>query len=202
MNLSPEIFRNRLANQPALPVEGNYPPGFFERAPRPAAVLLPFFQHLDALHLLLLRRTTLPGDIHSGQVAFPGGAMNPDDSSPVTTALRESKEELGIQEQDVTILGQLHQFLTVSNYLVTPVIGFIPWPYKFTLSTQEVERVFSIPLDWLANPGNRYDLERNWDAEIRFNVTYFNEYDSEVLWGASARFVTTLLEAILPSTNT
>lgn len=198
MNLSPKVIRARLAQQADLPVEGHYPPGFFDRPPRPAAVLLPLFLQEGELHLTVLRRASIPGDLHSGQVAFPGGGASPEDTSPIVTAQRESLEELGIQPQDVTILGQLHQFLTVSNYVVTPVVGLIPWPYEFTLSPLEVERVFSIPLRWLADSENRYTLDRKWDDRVQFEVIYFKEYDNEVLWGASARFVCAFLQAIMP----
>ena len=164
--------------------------------PRPAAVLIPFLMKEDGWHLLFTRRTTDLQE-HSGQVAFPGGRMDPLDDSPYATALREAQEEIGLAPQDVQVLGRLSDYLTITNYLVTPVVGVIPWPYTFHLSPHEVSRVFSIPLAWLAEPAHHEIRQRNipgWEKPIP--VVYFQPYDSEVLWGASARFTLGLLEVL------
>jgi 8-oxo-dGTP pyrophosphatase MutT (NUDIX family) len=155
--------------------------------PRPAAVLLPMFRRLDAWHLLFIRRAEHESDHHSGQVAFPGGRHEPEDADSAATALREAQEEIGLNPAQVTLLGELRPLHTVSNYLVTPVVGEIPWPLDLNPDPVEVARVFSIPLAWLADPGNR--RVRTWPShghpEAR-EVVFFDEFDRELLWGVSA----------------
>lgn len=171
-------------------------PEFLDGDPRPAAVLIPLLRQGTSWHMLLTRRNAdLPE--HSGQVAFPGGRADPEDRTPEETALRETQEEIGIAPQDVHILGKLPSYHTITNYMVTPIIGLIPWPYPLRPAPHEVTRVFTVPLDWLADEANH---------EIRFHplpgprnpvpVVYFSAYDGEVLWGASARFTLALLRSL------
>jgi 8-oxo-dGTP pyrophosphatase MutT (NUDIX family) len=165
--------------------------------PKPAAVLLPMFRHLDAWHLLFIRRTEHEGDHHSGQVAFPGGGWEPGDADAVATALREAREEIGLDPDRVVLLGALPPMHTVSNFLVTPVVGEIPWPQQLTPDPLEVARVFSIPLAWLADPGNRRVL--TWpspDHPQAREVVFYDEHDGELLWGVSARITVDFLEVL------
>jgi 8-oxo-dGTP pyrophosphatase MutT (NUDIX family) len=128
-----------------------FPSEFFDNSPLDAAVLVPLLRVEHEWHILFTRRTSsLPE--HSGQVAFPGGRSDPGDTSPEITALREAEEEINLSANDVTILGRLVELRTISNYCVFPVIGRIPWPYKFQLAREEVSRIFTIPLEWLADP--------------------------------------------------
>jgi 8-oxo-dGTP pyrophosphatase MutT (NUDIX family) len=168
----------------------------FSSPPISAAVLIPLFRNEDLWHLLFIRRT-IDQHEHSNQVAFPGGRTDPQDATPEQTALREAKEEIGLEPDDVRILGRLHDFLTVTHYRVTPVIGTIPWPYSFHLATQEVSRIFTIPLTWLADTNNHEIRERALPAPFnKLPVVYFHPYDGEVLWGASARFTLALMELL------
>jgi len=168
----------------------------FSGPPRPAAVLIPFVRIEDAWHLLFTRRTDhLPE--HSGQVAFPGGRSEPQDATPEQTALREAEEETGIQAGDVRILGRLQEFITITNYRVTPIVGAIPWPYALRLQGEEVSRAFTIPLSWLADEANHEERERQlFNPQMHAKVIYFKVYDGELLWGVSARFTMALLEAL------
>jgi 8-oxo-dGTP pyrophosphatase MutT (NUDIX family) len=171
-------------------------PQFLTEQPRPAAVLIPFLLKNSAWHLLFTRRhSDLPE--HSGQVAFPGGRADPDDPSPEHTALREAHEEIGLEPQDVRLLGRLQDYLTITNYRVTPVVGVIPWPYELHPAEAEVSRVFTIPLDWLAQPENHAEHPRQLPAPYApAKVVYFEPYDGEVLWGASARMTLNLVQAL------
>jgi 8-oxo-dGTP pyrophosphatase MutT (NUDIX family) len=208
--LSEEDISNRLLKNYGLPIVEDYPSALLSDAPMPAAVLVPLLkkysqdQHENSWHLLLTRRSDSLIE-HRGQVAFPGGRSNKDDPSPEATALREAHEEIGIRAEDVHILGRLESMLTISNYSVTPIVGVIPWPYEFELAIDEVSRVFTIPISWLANPINHKIQEREvpriFSSLLRnrkYPVIYYNSYDGELLWGVSAeitkRLVNTLIE--------
>jgi 8-oxo-dGTP pyrophosphatase MutT (NUDIX family) len=169
---------------------------FLTGDPRLAAVLIPLLKVNSGWHILFTRRSaSLPE--HSGQVAFPGGRSDPHDTGPEHTALREAWEELGILPTDVQVLGRLNDFLTITNYLVTPVVGQIPWPYPLIPAAHEVSHYFTIPIDWLADPANYREIERNLPPpNTPMQVIYFNEYNGETLWGASARFTLTLIEIL------
>lgn len=173
--------------------ESSYPSELLPDAPRPAAVLIPLLQQEGRWHILYTRRNATLAE-HSGQVAFPGGRSDPEDRSPEMTALREAQEEIGLQPSDVSILGRLNDFLTITNYRVTPVIGLIPWPYDLQLASVEVSRAFTIPLDWLADPANYEEQQRSLPPPYgTVSVIYYHPYDGEILWGASARFTLTLI---------
>ena len=163
---------------------------------QPAAVLMPLLREKNTWQILFIRRTEIPGDRHSGQVAFPGGMIDSSDNDAEDAAMRETQEELGIHPKDITILGELNRFLTVTNFIVTPIIGMIPWPYPLHLEKKEVSRAFTIPLAWLNNPSNRRVVSRKLPTGESTEVIYFNKYDGEILWGASARFTLAFLDVL------
>jgi 8-oxo-dGTP pyrophosphatase MutT (NUDIX family) len=200
-SLTAHQIKSALANEQSLSSGYYYPEfpslsSFMTGDPRPAAVLIPMLQVDSAWQILFTRRSeSLPE--HGGQVAFPGGRSDPDDLDPEETALRESWEELGIEPSDVRILGRLNNFLTITNYLVTPVVGQIPWPYPLRPAAHEVSHYFTIPVDWLSDPANYQELERSLPPpHSPMHVIYYNEYDGEILWGASARFTLTLINIL------
>jgi 8-oxo-dGTP pyrophosphatase MutT (NUDIX family) len=164
--------------------------------PRKAAVLIPFLRIDESWHLLYTRRTDNLAE-HSGQVAFPGGSLEPDDVNTEMAALREAQEEIGLRPADVRILGQLPEILTITNYLVTPHIGVIPWPYELLLEIAEVSRVFTIPLNWLAEASHYHFVERQLPGSIQ-NITtvYYDTYDGETLWGVSAKITLDLIATL------
>jgi 8-oxo-dGTP pyrophosphatase MutT (NUDIX family) len=182
---------------PGLTPESPYPPEFKGSNNLPAAVLLPFLLKERRWHLLFIRRTFQKQDRHGGQVAFPGGRCDSQDQSVEAAALREAYEETGIVQKDVKILGKLRNLLTITGYQVTPIVGSIPWPYTLVPQPEEVSRIFTIPLHWLADPNNR--VIRTREIHIlgkSVPVIYFKPYNGETLWGASARITILLLEAL------
>jgi 8-oxo-dGTP pyrophosphatase MutT (NUDIX family) len=176
---------------------------------KPASVLIPILNASEnesspEWHLLFTKRTDLVAD-HKGQVSFPGGRSDPSDLTPEKTALREANEEIGLKPDQVQVIGRLEQIITITNYLVTPVIGLIPWPYAFTLEPEEVSRVFSIPLEWLAEQTNHEIRPKPNIPDSEFphlrNVIYFKPYHGELLWGVSAEITVRFLTKLLAHTK-
>jgi 8-oxo-dGTP pyrophosphatase MutT (NUDIX family) len=148
-----------------------------------AAVLLPLLIQDNEWHLLFTRRTERV-DSHKGQVSFPGGACDEGEATAEQTALREANEEIGLLPNTVHVLGRLLNMITITSFRVTPVVGVIEWPTVLRVGQNEVERVFTIPLTWLANGGNRWEFTMG--GRNRSLIAY-HPYDGELLWGATAR---------------
>ena len=160
-----------------------------------AAVLVPFVCDSAKWSLLYTRRSEKLSK-HSGQVSFPGGAMEPQDSSLISTALRETYEEIGINPETINVLGVMPEFQTISDFVITPIVVYLDWPAKLTISEDEVRRVFTIPVGWLKNPAN-------WEERIfshpngGYGTVYFYEpYDGELLWGISAKITIELIREL------
>jgi 8-oxo-dGTP pyrophosphatase MutT (NUDIX family) len=152
-----------------------------------AAVLIPLVCWKDEWHLVLTRRTEAV-EHHKGQVSFPGGGCEQGESTPEMTALREAREEIGLNPEDVRLLGRMNDVITITRYRVTPVVGVIPWPYQVRLEPAEVERLFTIPLLWLSDRSNWDEQPVTVDGIIRpFPVVRYQPYDGEILWGISAQ---------------
>lgn len=162
----------------------------------PAAVLVPLYQDRGRWHVLFTRRTENV-DSHRGQVSFPGGRIEEDDAGPRDAALREAQEEIGLSPEDVEVLGELDSLLTVTQFLVTPVVGVIPWPYTFQLNGAEVATAFGVDLEWLVDPSNLEVRQRQpLSPGPSVPVYYFRPYKDEVIWGATARITLDLLDVV------
>jgi 8-oxo-dGTP pyrophosphatase MutT (NUDIX family) len=157
-----------------------------------AAVLVPLVWYDNEWHLLFTRRTDTV-ESHKGQVSFPGGACDEGEIRPEQTALREAEEEIGLQPTHIKVLGRLANLITISYFRVTPVVGVVKWPTVFRIGEHEVARVFTIPLEWLADASNR------WQFEIpgrKRSVIAYHPYDGELLWGATARMTVDFLKVL------
>lgn len=167
-----------------------------ELPPTRASVLVPLFWHREAWHLLFIRRVKNQQDKHSGQVAFPGGKRDHADVDHIATATREAFEEIGLQPDDIKVLTTLDNYVTGSNFVVTPVAAIVPWPYPYLAQASEVARIFSIPLAWLGDSTHielRDRMVEIGDNSATIKVAYYDKYDDEILWGASARMTLSLL---------
>ncbi|MBL8055927.1 MAG: CoA pyrophosphatase [Anaerolineales bacterium] len=164
---------------------------------RPAAVLVPLYRANGEWHLLLTQRTHTV-ETHKGQVAFPGGRAEAEDESPEVTALRETEEEIGLPRDQVAVIGRLDELLTVTQYRVTPVVGLIPWPWDFTLSTAELSAVFGVPLRWLADPANLEIQHRQPLVPGPAVPVYYHYFGEYTIWGATARIIRNFLEVAGP----
>jgi 8-oxo-dGTP pyrophosphatase MutT (NUDIX family) len=162
-----------------------------------AAVLVPLAYWNNEWQLVFTRRTETV-EHHKGQVSFPGGGCEMDETTPEATALREASEEIGLAPADVRLLGRMNDIITITEYRVTPVVGVLPWPYKFHPEPAEVGRIFTIPFRWLADSSNWDEQPITPPEGIRsFPVIRYHPYDGEILWGASARITLNLLRTVI-----
>lgn len=194
--LSEERIKSFLTARRADPYISPMRETFSDEQPKPAAVLIPMLQENGEWHLLYILRSVVQGDMHSGQVAFPGGRWDPGETEPEQAALREANEEIGLRPAGVRLLGRMEDFITISNYNVTPIVGVIPWPSELHPQEGEVQRTFTIPLTYLADSANREERERVAPSGQTLKVVYFKEYDKELLWGVTARITLNFLQAL------
>jgi 8-oxo-dGTP pyrophosphatase MutT (NUDIX family) len=168
------------------------PPG---RTFRAAAVLIPLVCSQEEWNLIFTRRTELVQN-HKGQVSFPGGAAEAEDICREDTALRETYEEVGIERANVEILGCMWDMPTITGFVITPVVGRVVWPLDMRLAAEEVSRAFIVPLNWLADPENREEVEITLPDGRQEKVIHFKLYDGERIWGATARIAINFLRVI------
>ena len=159
-----------------------------------SAVLLPIYQKDGKCHIIFTKRTDHLTH-HKGQISFPGGGRHDDDKTLLETALRESREEIGLKEADVRILGELDDAATVTSlYRIVPFVGLIPYPYDFKIDRFEVDEVFGLPLEGLLNNANRKEENLVYGDKIIRVYTY--ELDGRIIWGATAWILNQFLEIL------
>lgn len=160
-----------------------------------ASVLIPLFED-DGEHKVLFTERTRRVEHHKGQISFPGGKVDEEDDTFEETALREAYEEIGLATEDVTILGRIDDALTaVSDFIVHPFVGLIPYPYDFRLNVREVNRLVRVPIEVFFSDGSLY--KRDW-AEIEGKIYHgaVYHYHGDVIWGATARIMQNFVDVI------
>ena len=152
-------------------------------AAKPAAVLVPLVNRDGGLTVLFTQRSLDLPD-HPGQISFPGGRVEAEDRDAAVAALREAREEVGLQQERVTLLGTLAEYETVTGYRVTPVVGWIEPPFQATPDPVEVADVFEAPLAFLLEPANQKRHFRMIGDRRR--DYYAIPYGERYIWGATA----------------
>ena len=187
LNLSPDEawLRSRLADPRRVePIAlGD---GHLWREPdkiRAASVLIPVIRREEGFTLLFTRRTAHLSD-HAGQISFPGGRAEPGDVSAADTALREAAEEIGLAAGRVEVLGALHEYVTVTGYRVTPVVGLVTPPLELKLDDFEVAEVFEMPFGFLLDSGNHQRNSVVYEGRERHYYAF--PYRHYYIWGATA----------------
>jgi mutator protein MutT len=154
---------------------------------KPAAVLVPIILRAEPMVLLTQRHADLSK--HAGQIAFPGGRVDAGETA-LQAALREATEEVGLDPQFVTPLGYLDGYLTITQYIVTPVVALVDAACSFTAQPQEVDDIFEVPLSFLMNPENRQTQSREWKGMTRYFYVY--PHGERYIWGATAGMIKNL----------
>jgi 8-oxo-dGTP pyrophosphatase MutT (NUDIX family) len=160
-----------------------------------SAVLALFYPTDGKIYLAFIKRTEYPG-VHSGQISFPGGGWEERDKDLVDTALRETEEEIGVDRHSVIAVGKLTElFIPPSNFLVTPIVGYINERPYFNPDPDEVDRILEIPLDALLDDSNIREKDITIFPAINLNVPSYY-IDGNVIWGATAMIVSELVDVI------
>ena len=162
------------------------------KSPRPAAVLVPIVAHSELTVLLTQRTEHLPS--HAGQVAFPGGKLEPNDSGSLAAALRETMEEIGLASSNIEPLGYLDGYLTGTGFHVVPVVALVQPDFSLTLDESEVADAFEVPLSFLMDSANHETHTREWRGTRR--SYYAMPYGDRFIWGATAGMIRNLHERL------
>lgn len=160
---------------------------------RDAAVLIPVVDRGPEATLLLTQRTDTLRK-HSGQVAFPGGAIDPEDGTAEQAALREAHEEIGLASERAEIVGNLPRYLTGSGFSITPILAVVKTPFDVHPNPDEVADIFEVPLSFLMNPANHRQESRIWNGRERFY--YAMPYRDRFIWGITAGIIRGLYERL------
>jgi 8-oxo-dGTP pyrophosphatase MutT (NUDIX family) len=164
-----------------------------------AAVLVPLFQKDGNCHLLFTKRSQ-EVKYHKGEISFPGGVVDEEDKELINTALREAFEEIGLKESDVQIIGILDDIVTITEFIVTPIVGLFSYPYPFKVSEVEIAELIEVPLAFLLDEDcfSEREISRGGEREI----VYAYQYGEHIIWGATARILRQFLDLITLSKNT
>lgn len=158
------------------------------------SVLILIYPSANLIKTVFIKRTD-DNSVHSGQIGLPGGKSENFDSSLIQTALREAKEEIGVNSEDIKVLGSLTSlYIPVSNYSILPVVGYLMYKPVFTPNQNEVKKIIEISLNELINPANKSVKVIKYD-DITINAPYYNAKNHHI-WGATAMILSEFLEII------
>ena len=160
----------------------------FPAEPARAAVLVPLVERPTGLQVLLTQRASHLKN-HPGQISFPGGRIESADSGPWEAALRETREEIGLEPQFVTRAGYLQDHLVISGFRVTPAVGFVQPGFNLHLDETEVENVFEVPLEFVLDLRNHLPRDRSIAGHTV--ITHEIPYEGRQIWGATASMLIT-----------
>ena len=159
----------------------------------PAAVMILLYRK-EGEYCILLNKRSEEVEHHKGEMSFPGGARDPEDLDLLETALRETEEEMGIKREDITVLGEMDEIVTRSNFQVSVFTGTIEYPYKFTPSAIEIAEVVEFPVAALIDPANRR-VETRWIDGMPL-TSYSYVHEEHVVFGATARILQSCIEIL------
>ena len=181
-----------------LQVGGYKPPGEdLYRPGRTAAVLVPIIDQVSPE--VVLTRRALHLAHHPGQVSFPGGSVDRVDGSAVETAMRETREEIGIAESTIQPIGFLDRFDTISDYRVLPVVGLLQSGLEWVPDTSEVDEVFTVPLSYITDESRFRRTEREYKGV--HHTIWSLTWEEHVIWGVTAAIIRNLVDRLAGDQN-
>jgi len=164
---------------------------------RPGGIMILFYQKGGCWYFPLIQRPDYDG-VHAKQISFPGGKKDTDDKNLITTALRETYEEIGIKTNHIEVLGSLTElYIIASNFNVLPVVGFINERPEFFADAYEVDEILEVKVDDLMQDANRKEKPLTILQGITIHAPYF-DLNSKVVWGATAMILSELKTILLP----
>ncbi len=162
------------------------------QATRPAAVLIPVVDRPEPTVLLTMRTSDLPS--HAGQIAFPGGKIDPHDETPLAAAIREADEEIGLDAHLIEPIGYLDLYLTFTGFRILPVLARVIPNYELRINASEVADAFEVPLAFLMNEANHARKSRDWKGVTRHY--YEMPFGERYIWGVTAGILRNLYEKV------
>lgn len=166
---------------------------------REAAVLVPVVDRGRDASVILTQRTE-GLKAHPGQIAFPGGRVDPEDRDVEHAAMREAMEEIGLHAGHIEIVGRLPDYVSGSGYRIVPVLSVVRPGFRLTLNPDEVDSVFEVPLGFLMDPSNHRRQSRTWANKERF--FYEMPFGDRYIWGVTAGIIRTLYERLYAGPET
>jgi 8-oxo-dGTP pyrophosphatase MutT (NUDIX family) len=163
-----------------------------------AAVLMPILGEKEPFSFLLTRRTHKV-ETHKGQISFPGGVRDASDKDLLGTALRETREEIGLMSDGVHVLGEFDEYHSITGLVVTPFVGWIAAPFSLAPNPDEVEAILTVPFSVFQDSR----LERV-ETRIRLGVkqeVYFYDFEGKEIWGLTARIIRDFLQLLKAATD-
>jgi 8-oxo-dGTP pyrophosphatase MutT (NUDIX family) len=184
--LGMHALRKRFGVPPAWTPEVRRDQRAADRSPAQAAVLVPIVTRDEPTVLLTERSAQLTH--HSGQVAFPGGRVDPEDANIQAAALREAWEEVGLSAEYIEVLGTLPTYTTITSFIVTPVVALVRPDFRLTINVNEVAEAFEVPLAFLMNPAHhrRHTMTDDGRSRQWLSMPYQDGVHERFVWGATA----------------
>ena len=181
----PELLKRALAKRVVERADGT---GLM-----PSAVMVLLYPK-GGEYCILLNKRSDQVEHHKGEISFPGGARDPEDRASLETALRETEEEMGINRDDITVIGEMDEVVTRSNFLMNVFTGTIKYPYPFKPSAIEIAEVLEFPVSALIDPANRR-TETRWD-DGHPATSYSYVHQEHVVFGATARILQSCIDIL------
>lgn len=162
---------------------------------RDASVMALFYPKNEDLHIVLIERVNdNPNDRHGGQISFPGGKVDASDPSPREAALREAEEEIGVRGSDIRLLGSLTEvYIPVSNFVVHPFVGHVPYDPDFVPQTTEVKSILEVPFQRLLDTGSKKTKDIRVSTNIILQEVPYFDIQEKIVWGATAMILNELI---------